>query len=173
MIELKAKCENFDNIRRILNDIGAKYIGVFLQKDIYYVVGEERLKLRNIDDKEYKLIYYIRTNVPNIKESKVLISRVVDAETLNEILDKVLGTKVIVEKIREIYHFKNVKVHLDVVNSLGKFIEFEVESDEDRRERDFKVIKQLMGKFKIDESELIDGSYSDLIINKKGCQSIK
>lgn len=164
LVELKAKYSNLDDARKILNSLNAKYIGTFYQKDIYFMTGKERLKLRIINNEEYRLVYYLRPDLADIKESKVLISRVADGEALMEILDKTLGIKVMVEKNREIYDYNNVKIHLDTVHNLGTYVEFEKESDVNTYEEDIKIIKNLMKRLGINKSMLIDVSYSDLLI---------
>ena len=45
--------------------------------------------------------------------------------SLRAILDRVLDTLAVVDKRREIYFVKNVKIHVDRVRHLGKFLEVE------------------------------------------------
>jgi adenylate cyclase class IV len=52
------------------------------------------------------------------------------------------------------------------VSSLGNFIEFEKETREEAIEKDTLKLKRLMDILGIKESDLIEGSYSDLLIER-------
>ena len=62
---------------------------------------------------------------------------------LRAILGRALGTLAVVDKWREIYFVKNVKIHLDRVRQLGKFLEVEAIS----RARDVKKIRSQARQF--------------------------
>ncbi|MCB0542761.1 MAG: CYTH domain-containing protein, partial [Saprospiraceae bacterium] len=48
-----------------------------------------------------------------------------DAPALKNLLLRALGEKVTVRKRREIYFMDNVKIHLDELEGLGRFVEIE------------------------------------------------
>lgn len=165
LIELKVKYPNLDNAREILKKVGAKFLGKYHQTDIYYLVGEKRLKLRSVNGREYYLVYYERPNVADIKQSKVILTQVLNGEEMNNILESILGIKVIVDKIREIYEYRGVRIHLDSVKHLGSFIEFEKVTTKDQLVSDRRILKDLMSMFKIKVNDLADRSYSDMLMD--------
>jgi adenylate cyclase class IV len=64
-----------------------------------------------------------------------------------------------------------VRIHLDRVDGLGDFIEFEgvVDSDGDGDlERFEKLLTELRHSFGIGEGDLLEGSYSDLLLALEG-----
>lgn len=68
------------------------------------------------------------------------------------------------DKKREIFTSRNVRIHLDNVKGLGKYLEFEVIFNSINTAR--KTLDKLIGHFKLDESAFIRGSYSDLKIKR-------
>jgi len=72
----------------------------------------------------------------------------------------------VVDKRREIYFVKNVKIHLDQVRQLGKFLEVEAIS----RTGDVKIIRSQARHFQrlfgVTAKDIVAESYSDLILAK-------
>ena len=67
-----------------------------------------------------------------------------------------------VRKTREIYRFQGVQIHLDVVERLGKFIEFEkILDDESERDDGLAQLEGLRRYFQIADEDLMTSSYSD------------
>jgi adenylate cyclase, class 2 len=166
-VEIKARYNDPDFIRRYLLEDGADFKGVDHQTDTYFNVQHGRLKLRQ-GSIENNLIYYERHNQSGPKNSHFQLVAVPDAETLKEILTASLGIKVIVQKKREIYFIGNVKFHIDEVPGLGSFAEIEASNkyadlpQETLQEQcDF-----YMRELKINDEDLISVSYSDLLSNK-------
>ena len=114
-IEIKAKIKSLDEARKIVKILKAKKIGVYHQKDTYFKVGKGRLKLREVKGLNPQLIYYERKNISKPKKSNLLIMDVENPKILKKILGKIFGVWVVVEKVREVYMFKGVKIHLDKV----------------------------------------------------------
>ena len=167
-IEIKAKIKSLDEARKIVKILKAKKIGVYHQKDTYFKVGKGRLKLREVKGLNPQLIYYERKNISKPKKSNLLIMDVENPKILKKILGKIFGVWVVVEKVREVYMFKGVKIHLDKVKGLGSYLEFEKPTKNRRKdlEKSRKILVWLMKKFKIKEKDLEKGSYSDLISQK-------
>ncbi|HEV8595994.1 MAG TPA: CYTH domain-containing protein, partial [Thermoplasmata archaeon] len=84
---------------------------------------------------------------------------------MKEILTRVLGTHVIVRKRREIYRHKGVQVHLDEVDRLGRFLEFElaVEDTREAAEAGRAKLAAMRNEFGIPDEDLVASSYSDLL----------
>ncbi|MCA9487949.1 MAG: class IV adenylate cyclase [Nanoarchaeota archaeon] len=162
-IELKAKCENVDEIREILLSQNADYKGKDHQIDTYYNSNNGRLKIRR-GNIENSLVFYERNDNPSKKESKIILEQN-PSRDLEKILENSLGIKVVVDKQREIYFINNVKFHIDYVEGLGNFIEIEAISENnkiprEKLEEQFDYYKKLL---KINEKDLIDKSYSDIL----------
>ncbi|MBI4699279.1 MAG: class IV adenylate cyclase [Nitrospirae bacterium] len=167
-IEIKAKCSDQEDIRTILKSEGAVYIGTDHQLDTYFNVRKGRLKLRE-GNIENNLIYYKRDDIEGPKKSKVILYEVRPDPALKEILSKVLGVLVVVDKKREIYFIDNVKFHIDTVENLGDFVEIEAIDEEGniggRKLREqCKFYRELLG---IQRKDLISVSYSDLLLKRQ------
>ncbi len=137
------------------------------RQDTYFNVAHGRLKLRE-GNIENNLIYYERNNQPGPKNSQFHLVKVEDAKGLKEVLVKSIGVKVVVKKRREIYYIKNVKFHIDEVPGLGSFVEIEagniladLSQEELKAQCDF-----YMNEFGIKPEDLIDVSYSDMLLAK-------
>jgi len=75
-----------------------------------------------------------------------------------------LGVRVRVSKRREVFLLGNTRIHLDEVECLGTFIEFEVVLDGDSSEEaGVKRTVELMEAFSIREADSVSGSYVDLV----------
>ena len=165
MVELKARVDDQDFLRKLLSALGAKHMGTFRQTDSYFRVPEGRLKLREVkDDSVAELIYYEREDIEGPKSDDAFILRVQEPEELKKTLKKILAPLIVVEKVREIYQYKGTQIHLDTVKNLGKFIEFERQTSDDpkRIEKDRLILEKLMEKLKINPSNLESLSYSDI-----------
>ena len=79
-----------------------------------------------------------------------------------------LGVLVIVEKEREVFLYRNVRVHLDHVVGLGEFVEFEaVLSPGDDEQAAARLVADLAERLGINPSARVEGSYSDLLLVKQ------
>lgn len=164
-VEIKAKSTNQDSIRKILKDRNAEYKGVDHQIDTYFVVPQGRLKLREGTIENF-LIYYEREETKGAKESKIILYPFDPSSKLKEILLKVHKVLVVVDKQREIFFIDNVKFHIDTVANLGSFIEIEARDYEGTigREKLQQQCTEYMELFGVTESDLIQASYSDLLL---------
>jgi len=86
-------------------------------------------------------------------------------EEFKEKTEKILGIKSVVDKVREVYVYRETKIHLDSVKRLGCFIEFEKETSDLEIENCRKFLEKLMKKLKIKRENLIELSYGELILN--------
>jgi adenylate cyclase class 2 len=166
MVELKAKVDDHDFLRKKLKTLGAEYTGSFQQLDLYFKVPEGRLKLRTVKgDSKAELIYYEREDIAGPKSDDAFILRVEEPEDLKKIHEKILTPFKVVEKVREIYQYQGTQIHLDVVKKLGKFIEFERQTSDDSgvAEKDRLILQKLMKTLEINPNNLETSSYSDLV----------
>ena len=165
-IEIKARCSNPDRVRSILNDNDADFKGTDHQVDTYFNVPEGRLKLRQ-GSIEQNLIFYRRSNSRSPKTSDINLVPAEHPQKLHALLDNALGTKVVVDKQREIYFIDNVKFHIDRVEELGNFVEIEAidESGFYGEEQLHKQCRKYMNLLDIAEDDLVGQSYSDLLLD--------
>lgn len=163
-VEIKARCQDPSFIRNYLKNHDAFFKGLDHQIDTYFNCSRGRLKLRS-GNIENSLIFYKRSDQAGPKTSDISLTKLFKDSDLGDTLAQALGVKVIVDKKREIYFIKNVKFHIDEVKGLGSFVEVEAIDEkgdiglEKLNEQCFFYLKE----FKINDSDLITNSYSDLI----------
>jgi len=169
-VEIKARCNEPERIRSILENQNADFIGLDRQVDSYFNVKEGRLKLRE-GTIENNLIYYRRPDSKEPKDSDIELIPMPDkmSADMKNLLKKSLGIWITVEKEREIYFIDNVKFHIDEVKQLGSFVEIEA-IDKDGSKDMGELYKQClyyMDLLKIEDSALVDVSYSDMLAEVK------
>lgn len=162
--EVKAYCKNKQRTKEILLSNSAKLQAIDHQTDTYFHSKTGRLKLREGNIGTH-LIHYIREDQKACKKSKLIIYESKADSSLKEILEKTVGKKCVVNKIREIYQIENVIFHIDSVKGLGDFVEIEAMDDnetipsEKLQEQCNHYIKLL----EINAKDLLVESYSDLL----------
>ncbi len=164
-IEIKASCNNPEIIEEILLKNNAKYIGEDHQIDTYFTTEKGRLKLRE-GKIENSLILYNRIETKGLKKSEVILYKPNEnIKSLKQILENTLKVWIIVDKTRKIFFIENVKFHIDKVKNLGSFIEIEAidSSGSIGEEKLRKQCNKYIDLLKVDSSNFIDKSYSDLI----------
>lgn len=166
-IEIKAITTRHEFIRQLLTEHNADFRGTDHQIDHYYHVPHGRLKLR-LGNIEKSLIFYDRPNTFQAKESNYSLYKSENLKDVHTTLSQALGILVTVDKQREIYFIKNAKIHLDTLEDLGTYVEIEI-IDEVEKDDQFDTLENqcqfYKDAFKIADTDLIDCSYSDLILS--------
>lgn len=166
-LELKVKCKDHRAALYAVKMLDAKYEGILKQRDVYFNLSPGRLKLRTINADEHQLIFYKRSNRASAKFSNYYISKITHPKRARMLLKEIFGIKIIVNKLRKLYIWQNVRIHLDSVNSLGKFIEFEIVCKSLKDEKgSFEKMKYLKNIFNISNNDILRSSYSDMLIRK-------
>ncbi len=160
-LELKAKVKSINDIKLLLNDIGATFSCKMVQVDTYFNVRNGRLKLREIDEKESQLIYYERNESTTEMWSNYLIVKVEEATRLKEVMAASNGIRAVVKKLRELYTYENCRIHIDEVEGLGSFIELEVIHN-DSGTKTKELYNMMKEKLSVEIEEIINTSYSDI-----------
>ena len=167
IVEIKARCTDPDALRQRIMAFDPKVIGTDHQVDTYFGVPNGRLKLRR-GNIENTLIAYGRPNISGPKLSNVSLYKPLETEQLYTVLTKALPVLVEVDKSREIYFVDNVKFHIDEVVGLGSFME--IEAIDETGSVSTKVLREqcdfyceVLG---VKEKDLIDRSYSDLLLDQ-------
>jgi adenylate cyclase, class 2 len=164
-LEIKAKYPSLVRARKISRALGARFVGTLNQTDTYFKVKQGRLKLREINGKELELIYYLRANNRASRYSEYTVLELQKKEATKRVLNALFETMVVVKKKRELFLYKNSRIHVDSVVGLGGFVEFEVLVVEGKRQAR-QLMLFLRSKFGIDSSMLIAGSYSDMLLKR-------
>ena len=166
-VEIKARSEHPEDIIALLEDQQAEFKGVDKQIDTYFKVQKGRLKLRE-GNIENALIHYHRKDQAGPKKSEVTLFKTTINSGLKEILQAALEDIVVVRKHRSIYFIDNVKFHVDKVEDLGSFVEIEAIDDDGTKSVEYLQAQcnMYLNLFKIQQSDLIEGSYSDMLLNK-------
>jgi predicted adenylyl cyclase CyaB len=167
IIEIKAKCATAVTIRETLLANQADFKGIDHQIDTYFIASNGRLKLRE-GNIENTLIHYQRPNQAGPKNSQVTYQRLPNSLTLKPVLEAAMGVLTVVDKKREIYFIDNVKFHIDTVKDLGSFVEIEAidEGGTMSLEQLQNQCEHYMNLFKIEQKDLIEVSYSDMMLKK-------
>lgn len=135
------------------------------QRDTYFHAPRGRLKLREEEGAGPHLITYERPDLAGQRESRYRIVNVEQSDELVAALASVLGVKVVIAKERRLFLWEGVRIHLDKVDGLGDFIEFEavapVGSDLSHEEAQVNTLRKA---FAIDDADVIGVSYSDLAL---------
>lgn len=163
--EIKCRIDDGLNADQIKKALGKYARSMEKQTDIYYKTDKGRLKLRIINGEEGSLILYNRAEKNNKRISKYTITRTKDFRELDFILRKHFKIIVTVIKEREIFIYKNIRVHIDKVKGLGRFLEIEIIYD-DFSKAEIQM-KNIIDVLNLNEKNLIKESYSDLIINRR------
>lgn len=121
------------------------------------------MKLRAFSSIEGELIFYCRTDQFGPKESFYFISPTTAPDVLRESLSLGYGQIGRVRKHRTLFMIGRTRVHLDMVEGLGHFLELEVVLTEgESSETGILVANDLLNKIGIASSQLIEGAYIDL-----------
>jgi predicted adenylyl cyclase CyaB len=163
-LELKARLDSLDTARQIAQRLATEQRRTQVQTDVYFHCRHGRLKLRHIKGSSAQLVSYTRPDQQEISLSRYRLAEVPDAVAVEQALADALGIWLSVRKCREIYMYHNVRIHLDQVEGLGVFLEFEAvlgpTADEPTSQQRLDFLTHQFG---IRPESLIEKSYSDML----------
>jgi adenylate cyclase, class 2 len=140
---------------------------VLHQIDTYFHSRIGRLKLREIREGRScraELIAYDRPDRASARESRYHVVPVADAAAMRSALESVLAIRAVVRKRRELWMYHNVRVHLDRVEELGSFVEFEAVLGQSANQAlSRKRLRKLCEALSIGPRDQIARSYVDLL----------
>jgi len=163
--EFKARLRDEALIRSVLKRLRARYVGEDHQIDTYFKVARGRLKVRE-GNIENALIHYDRGNTSRARRSTVEMMNLPRGNSVKKVLSRALGTLAVVDKRRRIYFVGNVKIHLDLVRGLGRFVEVEAISRTGSIAKVRRQALQFQNLFRISPADIVAESYSDLVMQK-------
>lgn len=165
-LEIKARDRDPARTLELALALGAADEGDLQQRDTYFDRARGRLKLREQEPGEDELIEYRRADESGARVSSYRRVRVTSAPELREALDAALGTLVVVTKRRRLLLRDNVRIHLDEVEGLGRFIELEaVAGPGSDLAAEQAQVADLRARLEIGDDALVGASYSDLLLD--------
>jgi adenylate cyclase class 2 len=148
-------------------ELGARDQGMLRQRDTYFHAVQGRLKLREAPPEPAELIAYARAELAGPKVSLYRIVPVSDHVALVDALADALGVRIVVEKVRRLLLWRNVRIHLDRVTGLGDFVEIEaVATSPGGLEVERDRVEQLCEALGIADERLVATGYADLLIRR-------
>lgn len=161
-VEFKAEIRDMEAARRQCGLVGAVHAGNLVQIDTYFRVPDGRLKRRETPGRAIEWIFYRRADGPVARLAHYTI--LTDEQARVRFGEGTLAPWKVVRKCRELWMVGNVRVHLDQVEDLGLFIEFEavVSSRHDIAECRM-MVQHLRDQFAPIMGEAIGGSYESLV----------
>ena len=163
-IEIKSCVRDSARIRALAETLAGDAGERLEQEDVFFRSPHGRLKLRISSTISGELIYYERKDQAGPKQSRYLISRTSEPESLKSVLRESLGIRGIVRKRRTLYRIGQTRIHLDEVDGLGFFVELEVVMNDGQSPAEgTKIAHDLMSQLEIEPSDLIEQAYIDLL----------
>jgi len=167
-LEFKARVVNFARAAELAAQIATSPREIVIQVDTYFVCLHGRLKLREFGGPAQEtaapaeLIWYQRADEVSFRTSAYERVPIADPRALKSALAGAYGTARIVSKERWLYLHDAVRIHLDRVQRLGDFLEFEaVLSEHFLQAAAREKLAGLRDHFRSVLGEALAGSYSD------------
>lgn len=166
-LEIKVEVENLDDIKNHLES--GTYRDTLEQVDTYFLLGETKIKIRE-EKMASELIIYFRKIKKGSRESRYYRIPLTPHSffVVKSALSFILGVKVKIVKKRDLYVYKNTRIHIDTVNDLGNFVELETVCKNPYGNKEYhdehEEIKQ---KLSLGAYKAIAGSYSGLLWQKR------
>ena len=137
------------------------------QDDTFFRCDAGRLKLRTFANGEGELIFYRRSDQQGPKESFYVRTPTATPDSLRETLTLAYGQAGRVRKRRTLFLVGRTRIHLDIVENLGHFLELEVVLREDEfTEAGVREAEEIMQRLGVSPSQLIDRAYVDLLAER-------
>jgi len=164
-VEIKARARDFARQTRLVKALATAGPEHLEQRDVFFRVPNGRLKLRYLAPDRGELIAYERPDQTGPKTSSYDICPSDTPGLLETVLTRSAGVIGVVAKRRTVYFYENVRIHLDVVEGLGSFLELEVVlAADDDPASGRELAEALMASLDIGSADLIDCAYIDLLM---------
>lgn len=161
-VEFKAELKDLPLARSVCIALGGQLGGILDQTDTYYRTREGRLKKRETVGEPTEWILYDREDLAQAKLSRFKIYS--EAEAAEKFGRGPLAVRIVVRKVRELYILGNVRIHLDQVEGLGSFLEFEALVSPRQNEQECRrQVADLKRSFSTVIGETIAVGYADLL----------
>ncbi len=167
-IEIKARFQDFARVTsRLSSFAGTKQVKLD-QEDTFFDVPTGKLKMRCDKEGRCELIYYRREALNGIMTSCYFRQPVDKPHQKRAQLEQEYGIRTVVRKQRTAFIAGDVRIHLDEVESLGKFLEIEVlANNASERKGARQLAKKMMRLLGVDDSDLVVDAYEDLLYESR------
>jgi predicted adenylyl cyclase CyaB len=163
-VEVKARLTHIAELEPQVAPLANAGPTAIAQDDTFFHCAQGRLKLRVFADGHGELIAYERSDTRGPKLSDYVRVPVAEPAALREALTRACGQRGRVIKQRTLYLIGATRVHLDVVEGLGHFMELEVVLREEQTLAEGEAIaQQLLVTLGIHADQLCAQAYIDLL----------
>ena len=160
-VEYKCELRDPDLAAVVCRRLGASHVGTLVQTDTYFRVPDGRLKRRETVGEPVEWVFYDRDDSSRPRLSRFAIYS--DTEAKARYGAAPLPVWIVVKKTRDLWLKGAVRIHIDHVEGLGRFLELEAMVS---RRHDaaacHRAIEELRHAFGPALGEPISSSYSDL-----------
>lgn len=166
-VEFKAELRDLPLARSVCLHVKALPVETLRQTDTYFRLADGRLKRRESAGHPTEYIFYHRENTLRPRLSQFTIYS--ESEARRQFGANDLPVWVVVRKTREVFLHVNTRIHLDSVEGLGNFIEFEaMVTPEHPVDACRAAVDLLRNAFQPVLGEPMGVSYSDLLAQEPG-----
>lgn len=167
-VEIKVRADDLERVEALLRAQGARDAGVLEQRDVFLPCSSGRLKLRFENDRTPQLILYHRADEASLRASDYQLFPIENGEAFLSVAERAWGTQPEVRKQRHLYFVDNIRVHLDVVEGLGPFVELEAVVDAEHDEASSRAAAQaLLHDLGLDAVPPESRAYVDLLTSRR------
>ncbi len=171
-IEIKAHVDDLNAVTLLAAEMADGASLHIEQDDTFFRCDSGRFKLRCFSEVSGELIFYQRPDDGGPKESFYVRTPTTDPVGLRETLTLAYGQVGRVRKRRTLFLAGRTRIHLDQVEGLGSFLELEVVLREGESvDEGVAEAHAFMSALNIKESQLVTGSYLDLLSKAGAPQS--
>jgi homotetrameric cytidine deaminase len=171
-VELKARDADPERTLRAALELGVQDRGILEQRDTYFAAREGRLKLREQQaggERRAELIAYARADEAAAQTSTYHLVDVPDPDATRVALEAALGVTVVVAKRRHLLLWEDVRIHLDDVEGLGRWVELEAAAPGDS---DFTIehekVARLRAALDLTDERLAATGYAAMLLDAGG-----
>lgn len=168
-IEIKTSLDSIPKMEQRLKKLDARYQGLLNQVDTYFSCPNGRIKLREVNDKQFEIIFYRRSNSATSKTSyyQIVTLTRTKAREFKKFFTDAYGVMMIIKKQRRLWLYKNTRIHLDRVVGLGTFLELETVIKNITMVIGKKEHAEVISLLDLKRFKTYSQSYSDMLARKK------
>lgn len=167
-VEIKARVADLAPLEALLAKRTGKEAALLSQRDFFFHCPSGRLKMRFEGSSAERallrahLIHYRRPDGAGAKLSRYSIAPVAEPDDLLDVLEAAYGLAGQVSKLRWLFELGRTRVHLDMVEGLGYFVELEVRLNEgDSIEDGEREAYALLEELGVARENCLKGAYLD------------
>jgi predicted adenylyl cyclase CyaB len=161
-VEFKAELRDLDLARVLCKRVRATFLETLRQTDTYFRLADGRLKRRETAGHPTEYIFYHRENAARARLSRFKIYT--QSQALVHFGSLGLPVWTVVHKTREVWMHSGVRIHLDVVDQLGTFLELEaLVTDQTPADQCHQTLGLIRQAFSPVLGEILSHSYADMV----------